>query len=96
MSHTKGPWQIHRSVSSLAGKLSWVLPIQDPKLDSPFMKSDALLIASAPELLEALNKIVQNIEDAQCHSLDDFKDLVAMAHDVSMKALAKASEGEGE
>lgn len=104
MKHTKGPWHIGTACGiQLEGKFvgdptysvfgNDATPDRGPSSLAHAKIEDARLIAAAPELLEALNKIIQNIEDAQCRSLDDFKDLVAMAHDVSMKAIAKA-EGE--
>lgn len=98
MTHTPGPWRVWE-----AGKESWeICEPSNPNRQSHFAnvrvgnmwgeegKANARLIASAPELLEALKDLVsaeeQYVEDAKAQLDDPISDAVESAR----AAIAKA------
>jgi hypothetical protein len=63
--HTPGPWEVREAdgLFAIAHKHGWVLESNDEEQD----RADAKLIAAAPIMLEALQRIVKH-QDTFCGS----------------------------
>lgn len=90
MTHTPGPWTVtHRCFGAkptddeIVG-LGWELEgPPEPMLRGQFSKAaDAYLVAAAPDLLEALQQLIDEIEEGHCVGKAAIKKAIA--------ALAKA------
>ena len=67
MKHTKGPWYISQTadyaINALDGRhIAMVSCFEKNKNDATENLGDAALIAAAPELLEALKELVEELE----------------------------------
>ncbi len=65
--HTPGPWAIHQNefcqwISNESGKAQLAKTLQPAGMADETAKANARLIASAPELLEALQLIVDGLK----------------------------------
>ncbi len=96
MAHTPGPWQLERDVfevsdfwayiwdSEHAGTIAGIDYYPEGEGDA---KANARLIAAAPELLEALQGLVDHYRETH----DDNEPLLAYVK--GLKAIAKATKG---
>jgi len=96
--HTPGPWEIkahsdpcYRNISGpehlALAQVVWRVEEEDR---SPKCEANARLIAAAPDLLEALEKMVGLFEPGRVY---DFKEVSALTYEalsIALSALAKA------
>lgn len=82
MSHTPGPWEITTRLT-----FGWDVKVKDRDWlicglcfeDDDDKKADALLIAAAPDLLEALETLIQDQRDASLPVLAKARAAIAKA-----------------
>ena len=101
---TPGPWKFERVKLRSPGSPTFieVVAADGPVLPwSAFDRTDrskrenshnARLIAAAPELLEALRKVDEQLGDVECESAADAR-AVERCHDIIRAAIAKATGG---
>lgn len=100
MTHTKGPWRVegtelldigdnalaHAVIRSKEERWTALVEIEDPEGEA-----NARLIAAAPELYEALNGLVSEIDLSKLNVRKDFS--LLNAHAYAAKALHRVEEG---
>jgi hypothetical protein len=74
--HTEGPWQVKKksnyyAVYSKNVPLAAVLP--NYIRDQSAAKANAILMASAPQLLEALKKVLEHLDNCMIVTCEGFK-----------------------
>ena len=83
--HTKGPWEAHETevyFPHCAGGLS--------VRHCPDAEANARLIAAAPELLEALERLIKLRDDGLSNDYYLFKDAIDAAREIANKARGEA------
>lgn len=92
MKHTPGPWEVAGPagagvmISAPTSPTSYIAVVYGPRVN-PSSEADAHLISAAPDLLEALKRIVA---DYKCYELnEDATESVRIA----LAAIAKAEGG---
>lgn len=92
---TPGPWALTESTECeyvmVVGANGSGLFCEN--VDHPGAREDARLIAAAPELLEALQKVDEQLGDVECESSADAR-AVERCHETIRAAIAKATGGD--
>jgi len=97
--HTPGPWIVYEFVDGYDIRAPeeecWVVTASDPEAvwGAVGREEDACLIAAAPELLEALEKMVGLFEPGRIY---DFKEVSALGSEALKTALAAIAKAKGE
>ena len=89
MKHTPGKWEFGQLGTVICGVRDFDHTMTVPGTSSSEIEANGKLIAAAPDLLEACQKIYAWLGDDDCYDAGEFMDL---AQELTHNAIMKATE----